>query len=130
MWTLFLLVVLTLSSSHLQSHFHVGWVRIPSTLLLLCNAWLLLAYWSLRALLRRSILRQSEPRGKTLLAAVERNKEDFSVARKVSSKSDDDEWEHVRGSSEHGNDRQSPKDEYDGFIGFFHPFALVSISDK
>lgn len=101
-----------------------SWYTVSASLLLLSNAWIFLLHWSFRLLLRRLIRRRSVLRRKQLLLAVEKNKEEELARRKQASKSEDEDWEHVHSSSEEKKGRGvSPDTKFNGFIGFFHPFA-------
>ena len=95
------------------------------TFALLPYAWLFALFWLLRFGLRLLIDRTSSPHRKSLLLSVQKNKEEYNSQKTHSPKSDDSEWEHVRESATSKTKApQIPKDtSFDGFVGFFHPFA-------
>ena len=95
------------------------WLLLP---FLLTNAWVLVLLWGLRSFLVYRIGKQSHPQRKALLDVVNQNKREFGAGSKSSPTSDDGEWEHV---GKAATQDEKPDTSYDGFIGFFHPFASV-----
>ena len=70
------------------------------------------------------ILTSSYSRRKSIRDQVLRDQEAFDKQKRPSPKSEDDDWEQV--SSETPSKvatKKTSKSDYDGFIGFFHPFA-------
>ena len=116
-------------STGLLALFPVGflgsnWYMLSLTLLVLSNTWIFLLYWIARTLLRHIILRKSFPRRKVLIETVKKNKEELTHTKRHSPNSDDGDWEHVGPSFGKPLQRKiSPETGFDGFIGFFHPFA-------
>ena len=66
--------------------------------------------------------KKSHPQRKALSDVVSQNKREFGAGSKSSPMSDDGEWEHVGKEATQDNKLDT---NYDGFIGFFHPFASV-----
>ena len=66
----------------------------------------------------------SDSRRKSIRAQVLRDQEAFDNEKRPSPKSEDDDWEQISSEiSSRAATKKTSKSDYDGFIGFFHPFA-------
>lgn len=97
------------------------WTLIVTSLFLIVSAFLyknllqIIVGWSLR--------RRTRARRDILLARVKFEQSQYQLSAQQSTRSDDGEWEkvekHAAGSAPNGKD---PGDDWEGIIGFFHPF--------
>lgn len=77
-------------------------------------------------LIRLSIHNSSTPRKVAIIAQVRREQEAYESKGRPAPRPEDDEWEkierHAVGSAENGQ-RGGPETQWDGVIGFLHPFC-------
>ena len=70
------------------------------------------------------VQRNSYSRRKPIRDQVLRDQQAFDSQRRPSAKSEDDDWEQVPSKTfSKIATKKTPEKDYDGFIGFFHPFA-------
>ena len=103
-----------------------NWYKFPVTLIVTLNALFLFASWFICSILKFFILRTSKTRQKTIRESVARDQEAFEAEKRSSPKSEDGDWEKVQATEKQSEHYvSSAYNDYDGFIGFFHPFASV-----
>ncbi|KAI4171723.1 MAG: hypothetical protein LQ346_008712 [Caloplaca aetnensis] len=98
------------------------WTLLASLLAISCSAYI--CRWLLQTTVGWSLRRRSRARRTLLLARVKVEESQHQLSTRQSPKSDDGEWEKVEKSTE-GSARtgQEANDEWEGIIGFFHPFC-------
>lgn len=109
-----------------------SWPRVLRTLLIVCIS-LSLVRWLVRSAGRvagRYLNRYASPRKKAILRRVKIEEEAFqSFNRRSRRHEEDDDWEKIEsygaGSAINGGQAD---DDWEGIIGFFHPFWLVHLN--
>lgn len=114
--------LLAIIASMLMYSVNSRWLMLP---LILTNAWIFVLILTSRFLLRYSINRKASLQRQTLSHVVDNNKKEYGPKNKPSPKIDGEEWEHI---GKTATPDVVPNTTYTGYIGFFHPFALVSFS--
>ena len=70
------------------------------------------------------VQKNSYSRRKRIRDQVLRDQQAFDNEKRPSPKSEDDDWEQIPSKiSSKAATKKTSKSDYDGFIGFFHPFA-------
>ena len=120
--TLFGAVVLL--PAYLVPNRATAWYKIPVTVIVACNATYLLAHTLLCTILRHIILRASVTRRKLIRESVANDQEAFETKKRLSPKSEDGDWEKIQTADGQSTQQVTSVDsDFDGVIGFFHPFA-------
>ncbi|KAG8527941.1 uncharacterized protein KY384_006857 [Bacidia gigantensis] len=110
---------------------HTTWYKVPVTLIVAYNAALFVLSWSITSLLRHTINHESSARRTSIRASVTRELASLDGQATRSPNSSNGDWERVSNDSEKsGEVAPLSKEGYDGFIGFFHPFAFVGFDHK
>ncbi len=100
------------------------WTLLASLLAISCSAYV--CRWLLQTTVGWSLQRRSRVRRNLLLARVKVEESQDQLATRQSPKSDDGEWEKVEKSTEgSAQTGQEANDDWEGIIGFFHPFWFV-----
>ncbi|KAL9098249.1 MAG: hypothetical protein Q9163_006060 [Psora crenata] len=100
------------------------WTKEILIVLLALDAACIFILYTIYFILERDIRRSTYSRRQAIGNAIDSNKEDFETGQKRSPSSEDEDWENIQGEGatlvKHG---RPVKSNYNGFIGFFHPFA-------
>ena len=103
------------------------WGFVKTILIIVFSAFVF--KWLLQTTLGWYLRRRTAPRRSSILARVKIEEAQSSIAASQSSESDNGEWEkverHAIGSAQNGEEADN---EWEGIIGFFHPFWSVLAS--
>ena len=107
------------------------WPRILNAFLIICASFLVVK-WLVRRIGRAAgwyLRRHALPRKKAIIRRVKIEEEGAQKFKRRSPTSDDDDWENVEsyGAASAVNGGRA-EDDWEGVIGFFHPFWSVSKS--
>lgn len=104
----------------------IQWYWISTIIILVASLALLLGQWFflLGGKFWGSVLiKKSSKHRKELLAKIKQDEEHETSKTRLSPKSDDGDWEKVESdASGTVSNRQKADDNWEGIIGFFHPF--------
>lgn len=101
-----------------------SWALIASLLAVSSSTYL--CKWLLQATVGWSLQRRTRARRTLILARVKVEESQYQLSTRQSPKSDDGEWEKVeKSTADPTRNGEEANDEWEGIIGFFHPFWFV-----